>query len=92
MMTAYEKETLRQAASILHGFRQRTGEDELILHLGSINSHQQCDVQSVTVGIWSMGQTWTGNAVHLEDAVLIARGKVKDEEERRRKAKEESSK
>lgn len=58
------------------------GEDAIVIAVGAVAPSPDCRVTTVTATIWGnvgkVDQTFTGNALHLDDAIAIARGKLRD--------------
>jgi hypothetical protein len=83
---------IRQAEQILHAWRTDIAVPDAIIALGAHDANNSDDIPHVSVQIRCGGDIYTGAALHLEDAVAIAKQKYADEVERLKKEKARASK
>ena len=84
-----EREMLGQLTASLHAIRDQ-GESGLIVSFGSHGPSYDSKVGHMSVTITRDGETATSEAVHLHDAICLARAKVKHQIELREKKREEA--
>jgi len=89
MMTALSKDNLRDLQFRIEELRE-AGEDYLILSVGVRGPNLDCHEGNSVVTVRMGNDTATSEALRLEDAILLARGKIRDERAAREKARAEA--